>query len=667
MALDLTVDGEVGAGSVPEVQGRIGLSQGQLTLNGVSVGEDLAANLDLRPDRSVGTRVEGSVLGGPLSVDGTLFLAERRQTAGPGGPAAGRVRETPSFDLTLRATPDLERLETVLDLPEGVTVHGSLPSEVRAMGPLGRLPDMRFSGNVRADSVQATHPSLGVPVGIPSGTVVLSGLSAALDQLPIRLGEDQITVSGRIDDILAFSSPEETPRFEGSLRGARLDLRRLSSRPLPDTSLTYGKVAFAKVGGRRVGDRSVQDAAEVLGLTRPDSLPLAGTLDLQVDTVLDRKGRMEDVQARIDFGPDFVRVLDAAFHRYGGEIRTSADVTLSPEADAPFSLSLQIQELDAAAFLSETTPLGRFIRGRLSMELDLVGTLDGFLLPERPALVGSGGFSLTGGGLATGPLTRRVSDFLGIEALREPSIQDWAGSFVLDQGRVLLADATLQGTPGDPTVGGSVGLDGALDLRSAFELPWDRLDTSALDRLGIAGQIAGNVVQRPDVVQAILGIGGSVLDPTVQADPASAARTLGQAVQEEVRREAQQQIQAGEAQVRQRIEEQKETLRSRATGFLQGLMQRRDTLQAPPLPDTVVTPDTTRPDTVPSDTVTMDTVPPDTIRPDTLRSDTLRPDTLRPDTLRQDTLTSDTVRADTIRPDTIRPDTAVRTRHLPIP
>jgi hypothetical protein len=274
--------------------------------------------------------------------------------------------------------------------------------------------------------------------------------------------------------------------------------------------------------------------------------------------------------------------------------------------------------------------------------LDLVGTLDGFLLPDRPALVGSGRFSLTDGGLTAAPLTRGLSDFLALPALREPTIRDWQTSFLLEDGTVLLADATLNGAPGEPRVGGGIGLNGELDLESIFNLPGDRLEEAALERLGVAGEIAANVARRPDVVQAILRIGGSVLDPAIQADPAATVRALSQAVEEEVsaevearieeqRAEAERVLQEQQAEAQRRIDEQKERLRDRARGFLQGLGRRPDSVA----PDTV-RPDTTQPDTVRPDSVHPDTIRPETPQPDTVRGDTTRPDTLRPDTLQLD-------------------------------
>ncbi len=307
---------------------------------------------------------------------------------------------------------------------------------------------------------------------------------------------------------------------------------------------------------------------------------------------------MEDLQARVDFGPTFLGVSDVVFHRFGGEVRTAANLTLGPETAAPFSLNLEVLDVDAGAFLSQTSPLGRFVKGRITLQLDLVGSLDALLLPDGPALVGSGGFSLAGG-LTAVPLTQALADFLGLESLRAPSVHEWETSFLLEDGRVRLADATIYGAPGTPRVGGEVGLDGGLELQSAFDLPSERLSASTLARLGVAGERAASLLSQPEMVQAVLRVGGSVLHPTIQADPQATAVTVGAAVEEEVRSE-----------IQERIEEQKQVLQDRATGFLRNLVERRDT---------------TPPDTLRPDTILPDTTPPDTVRPDTVLPGLINP------------------------------------------
>jgi hypothetical protein len=216
------------------------------------------------------------------------------------------------------------------------------------------------------------------------------------------------------------------------------------------------------------------------------------------------------------------------------------------------------------------------------------------------------------------PLTERLATFLGLDGLRAPEIRDWRTSFVLEDGTLRLADGVVNGAPGAPRVGGGIGLDGGLDLLAAFSVPASRLDRSTLERLGIVGQVAERLRNRDDVVEAVLRVGGNVLDPNLRADAGSPVRTLATAAQEEAK-----------AEVQEQIEERRKAIEERATGFLRGLLQRRDTARTPS--------DSLRRDTVPPDTVGRDTVPPDTVRKDTVPPDTVRKDTVPPDTLRGNT------------------------------
>jgi hypothetical protein len=557
------------------------------------VAEGLAGEVTLLADGSIRPSLRGTVLGGPASLAGTAGIAEG------GSSSAG------TLDLTVRAAPDLAELQSLGVLPDGSTLSGRLEADVRVTGPLSDVGDLRLWGDLAVARLRGTHPELGVPVEIAEGGAALAGTTMTLREMSVALGEDRILVSGELRDLLAFSDPQRTPFLEARVHGPRLSLLRLRAEPPPDTTLTYGRVAFAKVGGRSIQGRTPEEAAREMGLTRPDSLPIAGRLDVRLDTLVDRRGTSTAVQAQVDFGPHYVRVSEATFSRYGGVLSSALDFSMGAGADQPFALRLQVRDVDAGAFLGATTPLGALVHGRITLETELSGSLDALLLPRGPSLVGTGQYIVRDGGLRDTPLTRALATYLDDDDLSSPTIRNWGTSFILTNGILRLADAVVDGAPGTPTVGGGLGLDGSLDLLAAFDFPARQLNAATLDRLGVAGDIAARLQDRDDVVQAVLRLGGSLLDPSVQADPGAPAQTLADAAREETAVEIQRQV-----------DERKRALEDRASGFLRGLLQPRDTTRPPP-PDTVAA---------------------DTIRVDSLMADTLRPDTLRPDTVQKDTM-----------------------------
>lgn len=583
LSADLTAEGALGQDSIPTVAGSVSVSGGTLRMGSMTLLEALEATAELAADRSLRPRVSARLLSGDLRVDGVVRME--------GG--------APAVDLQLAMDPDLARVDEGL-LPAGMTLRGRLPSTLRIVGDPTDPQALGLWGEVGLRDVLATHPKLGVPVRIASADLTLEGTRASLAPAEVALGDDRVTLQGSLLDLTA-GMDGGIPEFRGAAQGPRVSLVALSPEPPADTALTWGRVAFAKVGDRRVRGVPADEAAREMGLSRPGSLPLAGEIQVVLDTVVDRRGRMEDVEATLVFGPDFLQVTRSSFRRYGGRIEAVAALQLGADPEEPFTLRLTADGVDAGAFLGETTPLGRAFTGTLDLDLDLAGALDGLLLPSRPTLQGTGSFSLTGGGLQTGALGERLAQFLGLEALASPRVRDWSTAFVLRDGRILLQEATVQGAPGSPKVGGGVGLDGGLDLVTAFDLPREELAGEALQRLGIP-QGAGAA----EVVAAVLRIGGTLSDPQLRADPAATVSAVTETLQEQAREEVDRQIQ-----------ERQTELRERATGFLRGLLGQRDTARTPPPPDTVRV-----------DTLRADTVPPDTLRPDTVRPDTMAPDTV---------------------------------------
>ncbi len=628
LSANLQVEGDLGPDTSPEVSGTARLEGVSVSSrNGTQLARDLSSDFTLSPDGVLRMQARGEVMDGPFSLAGQ----------------AETDAEMP-LDLQVSLYPDLALAGGVTELPEGVTMEGRLKVEGRLTGPAREPRNLRFWGEASPAEIRLTTPALGVPIRLPGGRLTLQGNQASFQDLPFSLGQDDLVLSGEASDLTGFGLPGRTVGLRGSVRGARLNLVPLSPNPPPDPDITYGKVAFARLGGRQVAGSSVEEAARALRLERPDSLPLAGEVTFALDTVMDARGRMHDVRGTVSFGPDFIRVPQASFQRYGGDLQAGLSLSLGDAGPEPFSMQLTVTGLDAGDFLAATSPLGAFVRGRLSLSMEMAGTLDDLLLPERSSLVGTGNFDLTDGGLNANRVTGSLADFFGMEELRAPDIRDWATGFVLENGMVRLADAILAQAPGEPRVGGSVGLGGELDLLSAFTLPTERLGSFALENLGIAGEIAGRVANRPEVVEAVVRIGGSIMSPNLRADPEATAEALGTALREEVASEA-----------RNRVREQTERLQDRATGFLQGLTRSRES-PPPPAPDTLQ-PDSLPGDTLRADSVRPDTTPPDTLLPDSLRPDTLLPDTILPDSVRPDTTPPDTTPPDTTGMDSLRPDT----------
>ncbi len=599
-----------------EVRGRWGedvrpLVSGTVTLVDAGVSDSTGAPLITRAN-------------GPVLVDTLRRLSPDVRASIPGGSVqVGGVWEAvPAgvYDLTVQATVDLADWHAARPVPTVSEMGGQIEVDTRVGGPVDRPADFRTSGQAVLTDLHLAPERMGQPLTVPSGRVTLAGTAAEWRDTRVLLGGDPFVVAGEIRSFDGLWSEDVYPEVQARLSGGRLRLADLRREPPADTSLTYGRVAFARLGDRDVGGRTPEAAADVMGLIRPDSVPLVGTVRVELDTLIDRRGRSENVRAVVRFNPRQVQVEDLRLERYGGTLASRMSLSLGSDSLQPFSLTLSAADVDAGQFLGSVTPLSETVRGTVSLALDLAGGLDGVLLPGTRTIVGTGSFALTDGSLANTAITERIAGFLEWDALASPSIEGWRTDFLVDDGAFLLENAPLVGAPGEPVVGGRVGLDGLVDLLAAFDLPADRVGSSVLRRLGLPESAVSQLEGQGGLIQALLHVDGPVSDPDVAADPdASGASALAETLEEEAKERAQ-----------SRVEEQRSRLEERATGFLRGLLDRpepdsvsgdtivTDTAAAADTTDAAAAADSTAPlppDSVPpQDTVSAPSAPADTLR-----------------------------------------------------
>ena len=201
LGAELHIEGALGPDVRPEVTGRGSLTEGRLAAaDGSPLAEGVAGTLAVLADGSMRPSFQGTVLGGPASVEGTVVRG-----------AEGTV------DVVVRAAPDLGRLTSTGFLREGVELSGRLDADARVAGLLADVSGLRFVGDLRATNVVGNHPALGVPLTISDGSVRLDGTRATFKDLPLALGEDGLVASGEIRDLGAFLDADRAPYLDPAI------------------------------------------------------------------------------------------------------------------------------------------------------------------------------------------------------------------------------------------------------------------------------------------------------------------------------------------------------------------------------------------------------------------------------------------------------------------
>ena len=547
--LRIGLAGALGEGSVPEASGMLRLREAGATLSGRGrVAEGVNGTLRVRGDTLALEGLEGSLLGGPFRMAGRMALDSTRAFS-------GRLESTVSLS-ALRAG------------EAGPGPTGTVEASLDLAGSAGDPAATTARGPVALRDVVLPADSPRSPVRIPSGELRFEGRSLSWSGLSVMIGEDRLTTGGRVDRWAGFVSEDAPlPAVRGRAEAARLDLDRLL--PKPDDAPTFGQLLFARLGRDSVDGRSTADVARELGFTRPASLPAAGELEIAVDTLLFSPYRFQPATALVEFGPELVRVTRSELGLFGGTLEMTLSASLGEAEEQPFSATVTGRGLGAGDFLSTSSPLGRLLTGTMDLDLEATGRLNGVLLPVRDSLLGSGRFTVDGGGMGENPVTGAVSDLLAYPALRSPSVQSVAVPFSIRGTSVRFDTARLATAAGAMSWAGSLDLAGGLDLGAELQVPRSRLSQLSLKGAGLPGDVLSRLQEGEGPLRLGLGIGGSVSSPRVGLDTDALRARAKEAA-----------ARTAEEAVEKRIDQGRDALEKRARGLLDRLTGRRDTAAA---------------------------------------------------------------------------------------
>jgi len=215
---------------------------------------------------------------------------------------------------------------------------------------------------------------------------------------------------------------------------------------------------------------------------------------------------------------------------YNGTITTKGRLDLRDTAKRPFDFALDIKGVESNGLLSNFTSFSKNISGKVTMTTHLKGDLNDTLGIIHPTLLGNGGANISEGKLIGFPLTAKIADLTGIEAMRQLDFKDWNNSFTIENGRITIKDLTIHSSVSDFTVGGSQGLDGSMDYTVNVKVP--AAYTSQLKLQGVGDQLLQFFKDKDGRVNLNLGVTGTRDNPSVKLDTRAQEDMAKKAIQD---------------------------------------------------------------------------------------------------------------------------------------
>ncbi len=369
--------------------------------------------------------IESKLNGPTLSISKASF-----QTGNNNLSASGKITdylsENRSINLKINGNANLSELTDYYDLAPAVTsLTGTAKLNLTASGPVADPAAIQFDGAFTAQDIFMNGEAFTKPVKGLSGELTLSPTSADLRSLSFELGSSDITLSGSLQNYMAYLKAEEDrktiPRLTGSYKSEYLNLDELID--WEDTTAT-----------------------EPIPIHLPH---LNSSVKAEISKLVVTGVTMSNMQAEASTSPTQIELEKATVQLFGGKA-SGAFTWEVPQPDRTMiTFAGSLDGLQAESFFREYQILGEkskfheYISGAFTANVDYYSELDVYLEPVLQSTSMEGDFGMTKSRLQGHPLQNKLADFLGTKEFRNIALDEWKSTYTLKNSIFTIKDLRL--------------------------------------------------------------------------------------------------------------------------------------------------------------------------------------------------------------------------------
>lgn len=486
----------------------------------------------------------------------------------------------PNIKATLKTALDVASLRDVMPLEKDDKVNGKINADVAIAGHLstlekGNYEDFKADGSITINDLEYATKSVAQVVKIPSAELIFSPKALNLRSFKLMLGDSDISLSGSLENYLAYYLKGKELRGNLKVSSQNLDLSALM--PADSTSAADTKVAENK------------ETTETAAATEPIKLPKSIRFDTELDLKKISYGTivLADTKGHLGLYDQVAYLKGITTRVAGGSVNASGSYDArEPEnaaADMKFSLSsLDIPQM-AAMFSSvkALAPVASSVSGQVSGSIDLNTRFDKAMEPVYTSMNSKGTLTTQGLQLKNSGLGQTLGKALGIAALeKDPKVEDLNLSYTITGGKLTVAPTTFKLAGIAAALSGNMNLDGmTLDMLTDLKVPRKMLPESINKTIDNAVSTLTSLGVKASVGET-LDIAGIITGPASSPKYSIAygpdhSPSLGDYLKAETQKAAQKAADQAKAKVEEKVKEESGKLKDKASEALKGLFGKK--------------------------------------------------------------------------------------------
>ncbi len=489
----------------------------------------------------------------------------------------------PKIDAEMKGKLILENLADAIPM-EDTKLTGTINSDFGVKGTLSMIEDEKYeqfdaSGGIQIQDMQYSSPDLPAKVTIASCDFRFTPQYLDLKELQTKLGKSDFSLSGKIENYLAYVLKDGTIRGDFTARSDYLNANEFMTEETEEEETEEEDTTTTELSVVQVPDRIDFKLASHFKEIIYDEMEIK-----------DARGTIL-VRDRTVYLDGFQMDLFEGNMMADGEYNTQD--TLKPKVN--FNLSVEDIQMENAlksfAVLGKVAPILKKAQGDISLDLKFLSNLQQNMMPDLSTMNGYGELRSDQLVLGGSEGFNKVMKKIKLADKEEQTFRNVNINFLIENGKVIVKPFDVKWNNMKMTVAGSQSLDKTMDYLLDINVPREKLGETAdkaYDQFMNFASSKGVDLEKQETINVKAKVTGSFSDPKVapafgEGGESSVKEQAKEKVKEEVKKkvseEAAKQAQEIISQAEKRAGKVKEEARQAAKKIRQEADDKADKIE----------------------------------------------------------------------------------------
>lgn len=402
-------------------------------------------------DKTVINASSGHIEIGDDPLDFTLQLRNPMSTVDFSGSAKGKFT--------------IDHLQQFTKLEPGTSVSGLLTTDMAFAGNKAAINQKQYDKitlNGTAGIMDLKYKSTIYPSGIAvtNTQLIFNQNSVKLSELNGNYLNTNFAATGVLNNLVGFLMNQNDLSGNLDVKSDRINLNDWIGTPATTVADIVETVSSAVVDPFLVPARidfTINASASRVSYDRVDYDNVNGALIMNEEKITFKNIKAEALDGKVIINGSYSTLLN------------------KKEPDIGFSYDIKDMDIQKVFNAFNTSqflmPIGKFLSGKLSSQLSLVGNLKGDMMPKLMSLTGKGNLLLLQGVLKKFAPLEKLATILDIDHLKSIALKEIKNYIEFAKGKVLVKPFTLKIEEIEMLISGFHGFDGSIDYAIKMKLP----------------------------------------------------------------------------------------------------------------------------------------------------------------------------------------------------